>query len=82
LTSDDSLEKDPEVGMAPGVLKSAEVQTDIQNYSSLRRESRASSLPGWKSVDRLDNTSKNIYKTHTVYHWSSAPEQNFRHLHN
>ncbi|XP_067290537.1 rab effector MyRIP isoform X2 [Pseudorasbora parva] len=57
LTSDDSPEKDPEVGMAPGVPESAEVETDIQNYSSLRRESRASSLPGWKSVDRLDNTS-------------------------
>ncbi|XP_050954019.1 rab effector MyRIP isoform X2 [Labeo rohita] len=57
LTSDDSPEKGPEVGMAPGVPESAEVETAIQNYSSLRRESRASSLPGWKSVDRLDNSS-------------------------
>ncbi|XP_073687018.1 rab effector MyRIP isoform X2 [Garra rufa] len=57
LTSDDSPEKGPEVGMAPGVAESAEVETAIQNYSSLRRESRASSLPGWKSVDRLDNSS-------------------------
>ncbi|KAK2869902.1 hypothetical protein Q8A67_024294 [Cirrhinus molitorella] len=57
LTSDDSPEKDPEAGMAPGVAESTEVETAIQNYSSLRRESRASSLPGWKSVDRLDNSS-------------------------
>ncbi|XP_051970551.1 rab effector MyRIP-like isoform X2 [Xyrauchen texanus] len=45
LTSDDSPEKGPEI------------ETDIQNNSSLRRESRASSLPGWKSVDRLENSS-------------------------
>ncbi|XP_016092800.1 rab effector MyRIP-like [Sinocyclocheilus grahami] len=57
LTSDDSPEKGPEVGMAPGVPDSTEVETAFQNYSSLRRESRASSLPGWKSVDRLDNSS-------------------------
>ncbi|XP_043082504.1 rab effector MyRIP isoform X1 [Puntigrus tetrazona] len=57
LTSDDSPEKGPEVGMAPGVPDSAEIETAFQNYSSLRRESRASSLPGWKSVDRLDNSS-------------------------
>ncbi|XP_056306092.1 rab effector MyRIP [Danio aesculapii] len=57
FSSDDSPEKGPEVGMAPGVSKSAEVETDIQNYSSLRRESRALSLPGWKSVDRLENSS-------------------------
>ncbi|XP_058621723.1 rab effector MyRIP isoform X2 [Onychostoma macrolepis] len=57
LTSEDSPEKGPEVGMAPGVPDSAEVETNFQNYSSLRRESRASSLPGWKSVDRLDNSS-------------------------
>ncbi|NP_001340854.1 rab effector MyRIP [Danio rerio] len=56
-SSDDSPEKGPEVGMAPGVPKSTEVETDIQNYSSLRRESRALSLPGWKSVDRLENSS-------------------------
>uniref|UniRef100_A0A672KQS6 RabBD domain-containing protein n=1 Tax=Sinocyclocheilus grahami TaxID=75366 RepID=A0A672KQS6_SINGR len=54
---DDSSEKGPEVGMAPVVPESTEVETAIQNYSSLRRESRASSLPGWKSVDRLDNSS-------------------------
>uniref|UniRef100_A0A673INW6 RabBD domain-containing protein n=1 Tax=Sinocyclocheilus rhinocerous TaxID=307959 RepID=A0A673INW6_9TELE len=54
---DDSPEKGPEVGMAPGVPDSTEVETAFQNYSSLRRESRASSLPGWKSVDRLDNSS-------------------------
>ncbi|XP_016389021.1 rab effector MyRIP-like, partial [Sinocyclocheilus rhinocerous] len=57
LTSDDSPEKGPEAGMAPGVPESTEVETAIQNYSSLRRESRASSLPGCKSVDRLDNSS-------------------------
>ncbi|XP_026056949.1 rab effector MyRIP isoform X1 [Carassius auratus] len=57
LTSDDSPEKGPEVGMAPGFPDSTEVETAFQNYSSLRRESRASSLPGWKSVDRLDNSS-------------------------
>uniref|UniRef100_A0A671KDA6 RabBD domain-containing protein n=1 Tax=Sinocyclocheilus anshuiensis TaxID=1608454 RepID=A0A671KDA6_9TELE len=54
---DDSPEKGHEVGMAPGVPDSTEVETAFQNYSSLRRESRASSLPGWKSVDRLDNSS-------------------------
>uniref|UniRef100_A0A8C1BEE8 Myosin VIIA and Rab interacting protein b n=1 Tax=Cyprinus carpio carpio TaxID=630221 RepID=A0A8C1BEE8_CYPCA len=54
---DDSPEKGPKVGMAPGVPDSTELETDFQNYSSLRRESRASSLPGWKSVDRLDNSS-------------------------
>ncbi|KAA0704871.1 Rab effector [Triplophysa tibetana] len=57
LTSDDSPEKSPEVLMAPGGSGCSEVEKDIQNYSSLRRESRASSLPGWKCVDRLDNTS-------------------------
>ncbi|XP_039522383.1 rab effector MyRIP isoform X2 [Pimephales promelas] len=77
LTSDDSLEKDPEVGMAPGVLKSAEVQTDIQNYSSLRRESRASSLPGWKSVDRLDNTSASSVLQSPDGNWIAL--QSFQH---
>ncbi|XP_065150930.1 rab effector MyRIP isoform X1 [Paramisgurnus dabryanus] len=57
ITSDDSPEKGPEVGMAPVGPESSEVDKDIQNYTSLRRESRASSLPGWKSVDRLDNSS-------------------------
>ncbi|XP_077100454.1 rab effector MyRIP isoform X2 [Siphateles boraxobius] len=77
LTSDDSPEKGPEVGMAPGVPKSAEVETDIQNYSSLRRESRASSLPGWKSVDRLDNTSASSVLQSPDGNWIAL--QSFQH---
>lgn len=61
--------------MAPGVPESAEVETAIQNYSSLRRESRASSLPGWKSVDRLDNSSKNTHTQYSSLEESSASEK-------
>lgn len=53
--------------MAPGGSGCSEVEKDIQNYSSLRRESRASSLPGWKSVDRLDNSSKNTHVNRRVH---------------
>ncbi|KAK7123948.1 hypothetical protein R3I93_022148 [Phoxinus phoxinus] len=77
LTSDDSPEKDPVVGMAPGVPKNAEVETDIRNYSSLRRESRASSLPGWKSVDRLDNTSASSVLQSPDGNWIAL--QSFQH---
>ncbi|KAG7523678.1 rab effector isoform X1 [Solea senegalensis] len=50
LTSDDSPEKGPEaVGAGAG--------GDLQEYSSLKREAKATSLPSWKSVDRLDNSS-------------------------
>ncbi|XP_051910393.1 rab effector MyRIP isoform X1 [Hippocampus zosterae] len=50
LTSDDSPEKVPqnEVVGTGGSL---------QEYSSLKREPKAASLPTWKSVDRLDNSS-------------------------
>lgn len=50
LTSDDSPEKGPEVqGAGAGV--------NLQDYASLKREGKAASLPSWKSVDRLDNSS-------------------------
>ncbi|XP_024910097.1 rab effector MyRIP isoform X3 [Cynoglossus semilaevis] len=50
LTSDDSPEKGPEeAGAGAG--------GDLQEYSSLKREAKATSLPSWKSVDRLDNSS-------------------------
>lgn len=59
LTSDDSPEKGPEeegAGAGGGGL---------QEYASLKREGKATSLPSWKSVDRLDNSSK--YHTHTLF---------------
>ncbi|XP_051543607.1 rab effector MyRIP-like isoform X2 [Myxocyprinus asiaticus] len=65
LTSDDSPEK------GPGV------ETDIQNYSSLRRESRASSLPGWKSVDRLENSSASSVLQSPDGNWIAL--QSFQH---
>ncbi|XP_052362126.1 rab effector MyRIP isoform X3 [Oncorhynchus keta] len=52
LTSDDSPEKNTEalVGAGGG--------GEVQDYASLKKETaRASSLPSWKSVDRLDNSS-------------------------
>ncbi|XP_031137780.1 rab effector MyRIP isoform X4 [Sander lucioperca] len=50
LTSDDSPEKGPdEEGAGAG--------GGLQEYSSLKREGKATSLPSWKSVDRLDNSS-------------------------
>lgn len=53
LTSDDSPEKGPEEeGGVAGVAIS------MQDYASLKREGKAASLPSWKSVDRLDNSSK------------------------
>ncbi|KAM9712202.1 rab effector MyRIP isoform 2-T2 [Menidia menidia] len=51
LTSDDSPEKGPEeeaAGAGGGGL---------QEYASLKREAKAASLPSWKSMDRLDNSS-------------------------
>ncbi|XP_072234687.1 rab effector MyRIP isoform X2 [Leuresthes tenuis] len=51
LTSDDSPEKGPEeeaAGAGGGGL---------QEYASLKREAKAASLPTWKSMDRLDNSS-------------------------
>ncbi|KAM7369998.1 hypothetical protein PAMP_011285 [Pampus punctatissimus] len=50
LTSEDSPEKGPEdVGAGAG--------SGLQEYASLKREAKATSLPSWKSVDRLDNSS-------------------------
>ncbi|XP_029556481.1 rab effector MyRIP-like isoform X1 [Salmo trutta] len=50
LTSDDSPEKVTEALMGAG--------GGVQDYASLKKETaRASSLPSWKSVDRLDNSS-------------------------
>ncbi|XP_066502893.1 rab effector MyRIP [Hoplias malabaricus] len=59
LTSDESPDKGPEADTdePPTVCKAPEPEPDLQLYSSLRRERRASSVPGWKSVDRLDNSS-------------------------
>lgn len=50
LTSDDSPEKGPEE-------EEAGAGGGLQEYSSLKREVKATSLPSWKSVDRLDNSS-------------------------
>ncbi|KAM3593263.1 uncharacterized protein V6R79_008733 [Siganus canaliculatus] len=50
LTSDDSPEKGPEE-------EGAGAGCGLQDYTSLKREGKATSLPSWKSVDRLDNSS-------------------------
>ncbi|KAM3850421.1 rab effector MyRIP-like, partial [Diretmus argenteus] len=50
LTSDDSPEKGPEE-------QGAGAGGGFQAYTSLKREAKAASLPSWKSVDRLDNSS-------------------------
>uniref|UniRef100_A0A8C6UPN1 RabBD domain-containing protein n=1 Tax=Neogobius melanostomus TaxID=47308 RepID=A0A8C6UPN1_9GOBI len=50
LTSDDSPEKGPEE-------EGAGVGAGLQDYSSFKREGKTTSLPSWKSVDRLDNSS-------------------------
>ncbi|KAM9337231.1 rab effector MyRIP [Symphorus nematophorus] len=50
LTSDDSPEKGPEE-------EGAGAGGGLQDYASLKREGKATSLPSWKSVDRLDNSS-------------------------
>nr|XP_020508699.1 rab effector MyRIP [Labrus bergylta] len=50
LTSDDSPEKVPE-------NEGAGARGNLQNYASLKREGKATSLPSWRSVDRLDNSS-------------------------
>ncbi|KAK9527844.1 hypothetical protein VZT92_014369 [Zoarces viviparus] len=51
LTSDDSPEKGPEEEAGAGA------GGGLQEYASLKREGKATSLPTWKSVDRLDNSS-------------------------
>uniref|UniRef100_A0A3Q1FQ63 Myosin VIIA and Rab interacting protein b n=1 Tax=Acanthochromis polyacanthus TaxID=80966 RepID=A0A3Q1FQ63_9TELE len=51
LTSDDSPEKAPEEESA-GADGSG-----LQECTSLKREAKATSLPSWKSMDRLDNSS-------------------------
>nr|XP_020465230.1 rab effector MyRIP-like isoform X2 [Monopterus albus] len=50
LTSDDSPEKGPED-------EGAVASSGLQDYASLKREGKATSLPSWKSMDRLDNSS-------------------------
>lgn len=53
LTSDDSPDKQPEdVGAGAG--------GGLQEHASLKREAKAASLPSWKSVDRLDNSSNYV----------------------
>ncbi|KAI5092219.1 rab effector MyRIP [Silurus meridionalis] len=53
LTSEESPDKTPEEDK---VTEAAEPESNLEIYSSFRRESRASIL-GWKNVDRLDNSS-------------------------
>ncbi|XP_068160102.1 rab effector MyRIP [Antennarius striatus] len=62
LTSDDSPEKE---GAGVGI--------GLQDYTSLKREGKATSLPSWKSVDRLDNSSAS-----SVLH---SPDGNWLALH-
>ncbi|XP_062415212.1 rab effector MyRIP isoform X2 [Pungitius pungitius] len=50
LTSEDSPEKGPEE-------EAAGAGGGLQEYASLKREAKAASIPTWKSVDRLDNSS-------------------------
>ncbi|XP_043959855.1 rab effector MyRIP [Gambusia affinis] len=56
LTSDDSPEKGPEEEEAEEKAAAAGGGA-LQDYASLKREGKAASLPGWKSMDRLDNSS-------------------------
>ncbi|XP_039900048.1 rab effector MyRIP isoform X1 [Simochromis diagramma] len=54
LTSDDSPEKGPEEEVA----EAGGGNDGLQEYASLKREPKAAtSLPTWKSMDRLDNSS-------------------------
>ncbi|XP_010772585.1 rab effector MyRIP-like, partial [Notothenia coriiceps] len=48
LTSDDSPEK--------GLEEEGGAQAGGGDYTSLKREGKATALPSWKSVDRLDNS--------------------------
>ncbi|KAM4606492.1 rab effector MyRIP [Polymixia lowei] len=50
LTSDDSPEKGPDE-------EGARAGGGFQEYASLKREAKAASLPSWRSMDRLDNSS-------------------------
>ncbi|KPP74625.1 rab effector MyRIP-like, partial [Scleropages formosus] len=56
LTSDDSPDKPTEPrgknSPVPG-----DALWGVNNFGTLRRDSRASPMPSWKSVDRLDNSS-------------------------
>ncbi len=65
LTSDDSPEKGPEEEEGAGA------GGGLQEYASLKREAKATSLPSWKSVDRLDNSSK--YHTHKLSSFPLIP---------
>ncbi|XP_014890185.1 rab effector MyRIP isoform X2 [Poecilia latipinna] len=56
LTSDDSPEKGPEEEEAAAAA-AASGGGALQEFASLKREGKAASLPGWKSMDRLDNSS-------------------------
>ncbi|XP_054893803.1 rab effector MyRIP isoform X4 [Poeciliopsis prolifica] len=55
LTSDDSPEKGQEEEEEPAAAAAG--GGALQEYASLKREGKAASLPGWKSMDRLDNSS-------------------------
>lgn len=62
LTSDDSPEKGPEEEVA----EAGGGNDGLQEYASLKREPKAAtSLPTWKSMDRLDNSSKS--HTHRLF---------------
>lgn len=50
LASDDSPEKLPE--------EAGGASSSLQEYASLKRKAKAAALPSWKSVDRLDNSSR------------------------
>ncbi|KAL4635270.1 rab effector MyRIP isoform X1 [Arapaima gigas] len=55
LTSDDSPDKptEPKGRNSPAARGAV---WGVNNFSTLRRDSRASPMPNWKSVDRLDNS--------------------------
>ncbi|XP_027861257.1 rab effector MyRIP isoform X2 [Xiphophorus couchianus] len=60
FTSDDSPEKGPEEEEQEAEAEAAAAAAGggaLQEYASLKREGKAASLPGWKSMDRLDNSS-------------------------
>ncbi|XP_015242112.1 PREDICTED: rab effector MyRIP-like isoform X2 [Cyprinodon variegatus] len=54
LTSDDSPVKGPEEEEEAAAAGGG---SSLHEYASLKRESKAASLPNWKSMDRLDNSS-------------------------
>lgn len=67
FTSDDSPEKGPEEEEEEEAAAAAAAGGGaLQEYASLKREGKAASLPGWKSMDRLDNSSKDPSLVHLI----------------